>query len=80
MRWLEDVELSKFKAKFCAINIERCLAMAFYLYRNSAYSIIYSIIGLYKNHSNCPRTIAYNWLNKVMSRLQIIIENYFVIY
>lgn len=48
--------------------------MALYLYGDPAYSIVYGIIGPYKNYLNCPKIAAYNRFNKAISKLEIEFE------
>ena len=54
--------------------------MALYLYSDSAYSIIYNIIGPYKNYSNQLRTPAHNRFNKAMTKLCIEVKHSFALY
>lgn len=68
------------KDKLGAMNIKRRLIQVFYLYKDPAYLIIYSIIKLYKNYSGQPRTSVYNWFNKIISKLRIKVEHEFAIY
>lgn len=74
------VELLGLEAKLRTVNIGQQLALALYLYSNPVYSIIYSIIGPYKNYLNWPRTTIYKRFNKAMSQFWIKVEHRFVIH
>lgn len=74
------VELSGLEARLRAVNAGRPPAMALYLYGDPAYSIIYGIMGPYRNYPNRPRTPAYDQFNKAMSRLRIEVEHGFAIH
>lgn len=74
------VELSNLETKLCKINHRRQPFMAQYLYKNSTYCIIYSIMGPYKNYPNQPRTTTYNQFNKTMAKLRIEVKYGFTLH
>lgn len=74
------VELSGLESKLKAMNVRCRLAWALYLYGNLVYSIVYGIIGLYKNYLGWPKTLAHNQFNKIMSKFKIEMKHEFAIY
>lgn len=52
----------------------------FYLYRDLAYCIIYSIMGLYKNYLGRPQTSVQEKFKKALSRLQIELKHGFAMH
>lgn len=76
------VEVSSLEIRLRVINTGCPLAMALYLYSNSAYSTIYGIIRPYQNYLNWPKTLAlwHTQFNKAISWLRIKVEHGFAIY
>lgn len=73
-------ELSSFKCKLKAINVERKPTQVFYFYENFVYTKIYDIIGTYKNYPGRPRTFTHNQFNKIISKLKLEVKHGVAIY
>ncbi len=63
------VELSGISKKLRAVNRDRRPAYALYLYGDPTYSIIYGIMGPYKNYPQKLRTVALEKFNKTIVKL-----------
>lgn len=74
------VKLSNISEKLRAVNRGHWPAHALYLYGNPAYSIIYGIMGPYKNYLQKSRTATQEKFNKTMAKLRIKVKYGFAIY
>lgn len=74
------LEFSDIFEKLRAINKCYWSIHTSYLYKDPAYSIVYSIMGPYKNYLQKSRIATEEKFNKTMAKLQIELEHGFAIY